>query len=104
MASKLVPDMKYALDRLYRRCNRRELVPPDPLQFVYHYSRPADMEISAFLASTLAYGRVRQIEKSLTKLFESMGENLFEFIANLDRKKSRILKDFRHCFGSIRQY
>jgi uncharacterized protein (TIGR02757 family) len=100
LASKHVPDVKYALDRLYRRHNRRELVRPDPLQFVYNYSAPADMEISAFLASALAYGRVRQIEKSLMNLFECIGDSPFDFVVNFDRKKRRTVTDFRHRFTS----
>ncbi|OHB77056.1 MAG: TIGR02757 family protein [Planctomycetes bacterium RBG_16_55_9] len=92
--------MKCALDRLYSRYNYRELVPPDPLQFVYHYIRPADMEIAALLASALAYGRVQQIEKSLARLFERMGDSPFEFVVGFDRSKKRMLKDFKHRFTS----
>ena len=100
MARKPVPDIKHTLDRLYRRYNRRELIGSDPLQFVYHYSKPADMEIAAFLASTMAYGRVGQIQKSLTDLFERVGDSPFEFVVNFNRKKRQQLNDFRHRFTS----
>ena len=43
----LITETKHALDKLHKRYNHRELVPPDPLQFVYHYAKPADMEIVA---------------------------------------------------------
>jgi uncharacterized protein (TIGR02757 family) len=98
LASPHVPDIKYALDRLYRRYNRRELVPSDPLQFVYHYSQPADMEIAAFLASALAYGRVRQIKRSLTNLLRRMGASPLRFVLHFDQDKRRMLEDFRHRF------
>jgi len=75
-------------------------VNPDPLQFVYHYSKPADMEIVAFLASALAYGRVRQIEKSLANLLERMEDSPFEFVMNFDCKKTQRLKSYRHRFTS----
>ena len=93
-------DIKDALEKLYRRYNQREWIGSDPLQFVYHYSTPADMEIAGFLASALAYGRVQQIKKSLTKLFERMGKSPFEFVAHFDEKKRKTLKDFRHRFTS----
>lgn len=96
--NKRVPEMRCALDRLYERYNHRELVRPDPLQFVYHYAKPADMEIAAFLAAALAYGRVRQIEERLTDLLGRMGDSPFEFVANFDQKNRRTLKDFRHRF------
>ncbi len=44
-----------ALEALYRRYNRRELIKPDPLQFVYRYSDPADMEIAVLFAAVMAY-------------------------------------------------
>jgi hypothetical protein len=64
--------MKRLLERLYARYNHRTFVPPDPLQFVYRYCDARDREIAGFLASALAYGRVRQIERSLTQLFDRM--------------------------------
>jgi len=100
LATKHIPDIRYALDRLYQRYNHFEFVAPDPLQFVYRYSSPADMEIVAFLASALAYGRVRHIEKSLTDLFERMGASPYEFVVTFDQRKRRIFRTFRHRFTS----
>jgi uncharacterized protein (TIGR02757 family) len=88
------------LEKLYRKYNHRELIAPDPLQFVYRYSKPADMEIAAFLASALAYGRVQQIERSLKSLLARMGAGLFEFVVNFNRDKRDTLKDFKHRFTS----
>jgi uncharacterized protein (TIGR02757 family) len=58
------------------------------------------MEIAAFLASALAYGRVQQIEKSLTDLFGHMGCSPFEFTENFNGKQRKKLKDFKHRFTS----
>jgi uncharacterized protein (TIGR02757 family) len=91
-------DIRNILERLYKRYNRRELISPDPLQFLYRYSNPVDIEITAFLASALAYGRVEQIEKSLDNLFERMGDSPFKFVTNFDKNKRRKLKDFKHRF------
>jgi uncharacterized protein (TIGR02757 family) len=96
--SKRTAQIRNVLEKLYKKYNRRELISPDPLQFVYHYSRPADMEITAFLASALAYGRVQQIEKSLQNLLGRMGDSPYEFVVNFDKSKRRTLKDFKHRF------
>mgnify|MGYP003932316045 CR=1 FL=1 len=56
------------------------------------------MEITAFLASALAYGRVEQIEKSLENLLGRMGDSPYEFVTNFDKNKRRKLKDFKHRF------
>ena len=96
--SKSTAQIRNVLEKLYKKYNRRELISPDPLQFVYNYSRPADMEVTAFLASALAYGRVKQIEKSLQNLLGRMGGSPYEFVVNFDKSKRRTLKDFKHRF------
>jgi uncharacterized protein (TIGR02757 family) len=90
--------IKNALEGLYAKYNRRELISPDPLQFVYRYSEPGDMEIAAFLASALAYGRVQQIQKSLNRLFEYMSGSPSAFVRDFDKRRRVQLKDFKHRF------
>lgn len=90
--------LKDVLERLYAKYNHREAVPPDPLQFVYRYAKPSDMEIAAFLAADLAYGRVAQIEKSVTTLFGYMGESPYEFVRNFGNAQRRKLSSFKHRF------
>lgn len=90
--------IKQVLERLYRKYNHRNLIKPDPLQFVHRYSVPSDMEIVALLAASLAYGRVQQIQKSLTDLFERMGESPYAFVQGFDKAKRERLNDFKHRF------
>jgi uncharacterized protein (TIGR02757 family) len=96
--SKQLTQIKDRLEKLYVRYNRREFIGSDPLQFVYEYSSPADMEIAAFLSAELAYGRVQQIQKSLTNLLGRMGESPHAFVLNFDERKRAKLKDFKHRF------
>jgi len=56
------------------------------------------MEIVALLAASLAYGRVQQIQKSLTDLFERMGESPYAFVQGFDKAKRERLNDFKHRF------
>ena len=90
--------LKDVLDKLYVKYNRRELVPPDPLQFVYRYSARGDMEIAALLAATLAYGRVEQIGKTLSNLFGRMGKSPYEFVRNFGETDRRELQGLKHRF------
>ncbi|MHC4325018.1 MAG: DUF2400 family protein, partial [Planctomycetota bacterium] len=96
--SKRTAQIRNVLEKLYKRYNHPELISPDPLQFLYRYSNPGDIEITAFLASALAYGRVQQIEKSLNVLLERMGDSPYEFVINFNSNKRRALKDFKHRF------
>lgn len=53
---------------LYDALNRRDLVHPDPLEFLYDYEEVGDREIVALVASSLAYGSVHQILKSVSSV------------------------------------
>ncbi len=93
-----IRQVKDVLERLYEKYNHHSLIKPDPLQFVYKYRRKADMEIAAFMASALAYGRVGQIEKSLTDLFGRMGNSLYDFVMSFGERDQIKLKDFKYRF------
>ena len=88
------------LEKLYKKYNRRELIRPDPLQFVYEYDRPCDMEIAGFIAAVLAYGRVAQIEKSVALLLSIMGESPYEFVRNFSAADRKKLAGFKHRFNT----
>jgi len=90
--------LKQIFEKLYGRYNHRDLIAPDPLQFVYQYNSPSDKEIVAFLSAALAYGRVEQIEKSLSNLFTRMGKSPYTFVKGFDKAKRERLNDFKHRF------
>jgi uncharacterized protein (TIGR02757 family) len=90
--------LKEVLERIYARYNRREFIGTDPLQFAYRYSETRDVEIAAFLAAALAYGRVEQIHKSLANLFGRMGSSPYDFVADWSGASRRHLASFKHRF------
>jgi uncharacterized protein (TIGR02757 family) len=93
-----IVETKALLEGLYAKYNRRAFVPPDPLQFVYRFPERADVEIAAFLAAALAYGRVRQIERSLTELFDRMNWAPYDFTMRLNGAGRAKLRSFKHRF------
>lgn len=91
--------LKDALEALYRKYNRRRYVEPDPLQFLYEYPGLEDREIVALVASSLAYGRVAQILKSVSGVLDVLGPSPFEFVMNTPvGSLKRALSGFRHRF------
>ncbi len=94
--------IKDVLEKLYSKYNHRDLIKPDPLQFVYRYDNPSDMEVAAFLAADLAYGRVEQIQKSLTNLFERMGKSPHAFVKGFGKAERKKLNGFKHRFTTDR--
>lgn len=87
------------LERVFARYHRREYVSPDPLEFLYDYEDPADREIVALVAASLAYGRVAQILRSVRDVLERIGDRPGRFVA--DTPPSRVaqaLEGFVHRF------
>ncbi len=94
--------MKGALDsleELYGRFNGRKYVHPDPLEFLYLYEHDRDKEVVGLIASTLAYGRVHQILKSVSQVLEKMGPSPYEYIREGGcRRFKGDFEGFRHRF------
>ncbi len=85
------------LEELYRKYNRREFVYPDPLIFLYDYENPADREIAGIIASGLAYGNVKQILASVSKVLTEMGPAPRDFLDNTSEAElKRIYRGFKH--------
>ncbi|MBU2498145.1 MAG: TIGR02757 family protein, partial [Proteobacteria bacterium] len=92
---------KTRLELLYSRYNHRDFVHPDPIEFLYDFKELHDREIVALIASSLAYGRVTQILKSVSRVLQRMGPSPHRFLLNTpwDRLQSSFSR-FRHRFTS----
>ncbi len=95
---------KLKLERLYRRYNKRKYVLPDPLQCIYRYPDRLDREIAALIASSLAYGRVAQIIKSVEIVLDAMGPSPRSFLLRTPNSSlNRAFTGFRHRFTTGRE-
>lgn len=90
---------KPQLDLLYTSYNSRKWVHPDPLEYLYHYPDLRDREIVGLIASSLAYGRVSYILRSVSVVLKEMGPSPYEFL-RLETASSleQTFLDFRHRF------
>lgn len=85
------------LEGLYYVYARRELINPDPLYFLYNYEDVRDLEVAGLIASSLAYGRVGQIMKSVDKVLGCLTREPHKFL--LENEKFEVIpEDFRHRF------
>lgn len=71
---------KEKLNRLYLKYNHRRFVHPDPLEFLYSYNNVLDREIVGLISSSLAYGRVSQILKSVSFVIDKMMPSPYLFL------------------------
>ena len=91
--------LKARLDELYEKYNHREFVHPDPLEFLYRYDDLKDREIAGLVSSSLAYGRVAQILKSVDIVLEKMDPSPYRFL--LEKKPDQLkacFEGFKHRF------
>lgn len=89
---------KSFLEGLYYVYNRRELVNPDPLLFLYDYDHVCDREIVGLIASCLAYGRVTQIMSSVKKILTPLGKAPSALLLQDLRSIKGLYKHFKHRF------
>lgn len=77
----------------------RNTISPDPLEFPHRFSNPMDIEISAFIASIVAYGNVKQIMITLDRIYNVVGDSPHQFVLNYNHKKDvKLFKDIKHRF------
>ncbi len=72
----------------------------DPLKYLHRYTRPDDREVVGLLVSSLAYGRVVQIFKSVEYCLDRMGPAPANYVRNFDPKRdSADFDSFVHRFN-----
>ena len=87
------------LEELYEKYNDKKYIHPDPLEFLYNYESNLDREAVGLIASSLAYGRVTQILKSVTSILEKLSPSPASVLAGasvLILKK--MFTGFKHRF------
>jgi uncharacterized protein (TIGR02757 family) len=92
--------IKRHLDRLYKTFDLRFLS-SDPLLFVHRFKKKEDREVVGLIASSLAYGRVAGIKKSLENVLGVMGASPYLFTMRFrPRSQARLFSGFVHRFNT----
>ena len=87
------------LEELYDKYNDRGFVHPDPLEFLYNYEDVREREIAGLITSSLAYGQVKQILRSVSKVLSALGKSPSQFLKNTNPEDiEQRLRDFKHRF------
>lgn len=94
-------NIKNNLNKLYIKYNKKIFVHPDPLEFLYNYRDIRDREIAGFVASSLAYGKVAQILKSVSGVLDQMGSSPYAFLENSTLSSlKKTCSGFKHRFAA----
>ena len=87
------------LEELYRSYNRRDLVHPDPVELLYPFPDVREREMAGILASSLAYGNVRQIVRNARDALERMSPAPRVFLERSGPAEVRkAFRGFKHRF------
>jgi len=80
-------DLARQLESWYEKICTPEFIALDPVQFPRRYKRREDVEIAAFLAATIAWGRRDMILRSAEKMFALMGPSPYDYVMSGGYKK-----------------
>jgi len=89
-------NIKEFLEEKVDKYNHTSFIDTDPIQIPHSFSDKNDIEISAFLASTIAWGQRVTIIKSLQKLMALMDHSPFDFVLNHSVNDLERLTFFKH--------
>jgi uncharacterized protein (TIGR02757 family) len=88
--------LKAGLESLRKRYDARYLS-SDPLQFLHRYHRPEDQEIVGLIASSLAFGNVPTIHRSVESVLARMGHSPSLYVKRLDPREALLsFSRFKH--------
>lgn len=79
-------ELKSFLDEKADQYNHPDFVQDDPIQIPHQFEVKQDVEISAFLSATIAWGNRKSIISSAKKMMDIMGNSPYDFVMNFQLK------------------
>lgn len=89
-------ELKEFLDEKVELYNRPDFIETDPVQIPHSFSVKEDVEISAFIAATLAWGNRKMIINSAKKWMNLMGNSPYDFVMNHSEENLAVFDSFVH--------
>lgn len=89
-------ELKEFLDEKVLLFNNPNFIESDPIQIPHQFSLKEDIEIAAFLASTIAWGNRKVIIKNSQRMMEMMGNSPYDFVISHNDMQLQRLDDFVH--------
>jgi len=89
-------DIKELLDSYVEKYNRPDFIDTDPISIPHRFKRKQDIEISGFLAATLAWGQRPVIISKSLELMGYMDYSPYEFVLNHNESDLKPFLKFKH--------
>ena len=95
-------DLKEFLDEKVELYNRPSFIEYDPISIPHRYSKKEDIEISGFLAATIAWGNRKMILKNADRMMSLIDDSPYDFIMNFEVPDLKRVEGFVHrTFNSL---
>ena len=89
-------ELKEFLDEKVELYNNPNFIESDPIQIPHSFSLKEDIEISGFLASTIAWGNRKMIINNSKKMMDLMGNAPYDFVMSHNENDLERLESFVH--------
>lgn len=89
-------EIKSFLDEKATIYENSDFISSDPIQIPHSFSKKEDIEISGFLASTIAWGNRKMIINNAKKMMDLLGNSPYDFIINHQQKDLTKFHGFVH--------
>ena len=89
-------EIKEFLDEKYFLYNQLKFIESDPIQVPHLFSLKEDIEISAILTASIAWGRRNLIIKKAMELMRLMENNPYEFLMNARKEDIKRFEKFQY--------
>lgn len=89
-------ELKEFLDEKVIQYNNPLFIESDPIQFPHQYSIKEDIEISAFLTATIAWGNRKSIIKNAHNMMDLLGNSPYDFVLNHKQHHLESIEHFVH--------
>lgn len=90
------PHLKEKLDKWVDAYNNVSFIVDDPISIPHSFKRKEDIEISAFLSATIAWGNRKMIIKNAQKIMHLMDNQPYEFIMKHKPSDLKKMQGFVH--------
>ncbi len=88
--------LKEILEEKTNLYNQPAFIENDPIQIPRQFAQKENIEISGFLAASIAWGQRKTIINNATRLITLMGNNPYSFLKNTTEKDWDEFLDFKH--------
>jgi uncharacterized protein (TIGR02757 family) len=95
-------ELKEFLDEKVDKYNHPDFIAFDPISIPHQYIVKEDIEISGFLAATIAWGNRKMILRNANRMMELFEDSPYEYIVNSSDEEMDMVEGFVHrTFNSI---